>query len=66
MAPNNSTRIIRLPAVIDATGLARSTIYKGMADGTFPQSIQLGPRAVGWPESVIQKWISDRINSAGQ
>lgn len=66
MTPNKSTRIIRLPAVIDVTGLARSTIYKGMADGTFPQSIQLGPRAVGWPESVIQKWIADRINSAGQ
>lgn len=66
MAPNIATRIIRLPAVINATGLARSTIYKGMAEGTFPKSIQLGPRAIGWPESVIQKWITDRINSAGQ
>ena len=37
----------RLPAVIQATGLGRSTIYRLMASGTFPAPVYLGPRAVG-------------------
>ncbi len=40
-------RIIRLKEVIDSTGLARSTIYKYIAEGTFPKPVSLGDRCVG-------------------
>ncbi|WP_047306339.1 helix-turn-helix transcriptional regulator [Pseudomonas fluorescens] len=54
-------KIIRLKAVIDATGLARSTVYKYVAEGSFPKPIPLGDRCVGWLESEVQDWILARI-----
>lgn len=54
-------RIIRLKEVIDSTGLARSTIYKYIAEGTFPKPVSLGDRCVGWVESEIHDWILARI-----
>lgn len=54
-------RIIRLKQVIDATGLARSTVYKYVAEGTFPKPISLGDRCVGWLESEVHDWILARI-----
>lgn len=54
-------RIIRLKEVIDSTGLARSTIYKYIAEGSFPKPISLGDRCVGWVESEVHDWILARI-----
>ncbi|EKQ6357311.1 AlpA family transcriptional regulator [Pseudomonas aeruginosa] len=58
-------RIIRLRAVIDMTGLARSTIYKLMGGGEFPLSIPLVGRSVGWIESEVQEWIQAKIALRG-
>ena len=54
-------RIIRLKEVIDSTGLSRSTIYKYISEGSFPKSLDLGGRAVGWLESEIQDWIMVKV-----
>jgi prophage regulatory protein len=56
-------RILRLKDVIEKTGLARSTIYKYLDAGTFPQSIPLGGRSVGWVDSEIHDWILTRIEA---
>lgn len=53
----NLDLLLRLPAVISATGLQRSTIYERMAKGTFPKNINLGGRAVAWRQSAIQAWV---------
>lgn len=37
-----SHKIMRLPEVIEVTGLSRSTIYLRMNKGSFPLSISLG------------------------
>jgi prophage regulatory protein len=49
-------RIIRLKTVLARTGLSRSTIYRKIAEGTFPA--QLG---TGWHESDINRWIADPV-----
>lgn len=54
--------ILRLPAVVAATGLSRSTIYARILEGTFPLQISLGPRAVGWLECEIDAWITDQLD----
>lgn len=54
-------RLVRLKEVIDCTGLGRSTIYKYVADGTFPKPVSLGDRCVGWVESEVHDWILTRI-----
>lgn len=55
------TNLLRLPEVKKRTGLSRSAIYDRMAKGTFPQSVKIGERAVGWLESDIQQFIDDCI-----
>ena len=47
-------RFLRLPDVQRRTGKSRSTIYAGIADGSFPKPVKLGPRAVGWIEAEIE------------
>ncbi|OHY79475.1 AlpA family transcriptional regulator [Marinobacter sp. AC-23] len=54
-------RILRLKDVIEKTGLARSTIYKYLAAGTFPKPIPLGGRSVGWVDSEVHDWILDAV-----
>ena len=54
-------RIIRLKEVLDSTGLARSTIYKHIGEGTFPKPVSLGDRCVGWVDSEVHDWILARI-----
>lgn len=53
--------ILRLPAVKKKIGLSRSSIYAGVARGTFPGPINLGQRAVGWLEAEIDSWIESHI-----
>jgi len=53
--------ILRLPAVRSRTGLSRSTIYLRISEGTFPNQINLGARAVGWLASEIDAWVDDQI-----
>lgn len=50
----------RLPTVLAATGLGRSTIYRLIADGSFPAPVRLGPRAVGWRWSDLDRWTQSR------
>ncbi|MBY6222652.1 MULTISPECIES: AlpA family transcriptional regulator [Marinobacter] len=54
-------RILRLQDVISYTGLARSTIYKYVDEGSFPKPVPLGGRSVGWVESEVQTWIKHAI-----
>ena len=50
-------RILRLPEVEQRTGKSRSGIYDGVAKGTFPLPVPLGPRAVGWVEAEIDAYL---------
>ena len=57
-------RILRFQQVRARTGLSRSTIYRRLAEGAFPNSVQLGARAVGWIESEVDEWIHQRIEAS--
>jgi prophage regulatory protein len=51
------SKILRLSSVLEITGLSRSSICLGVAQGTFPKQVSLGARAVGWRKSDVQTWI---------
>lgn len=50
-------RILRLPEVRAVTGKSRSSIYQGIANGTFPNSVALGPRSIGFRASSIEAYL---------
>lgn len=52
---------LRLPAVIQQTGLSRSTLYARVDAGTFPAPTKISARAIAWPASTISKWIAETI-----
>ena len=59
-----ATTILRLPAVKARCGLARSTIYLRIAEGTFPKPVKLGARASGWVESELEAWLFRQIEQS--
>jgi len=56
-----ATKVVRLPAVVQHTGLSRSTIYALIKAGSFPAPISLGARAVGWLVADVQTWLDSRV-----
>lgn len=54
-------QILRLPQVIKATGLARSTVYLRIDQGLLTRPISLGGKSVGWPASEVSQINSARI-----
>ena len=57
-------KILRLPIVLDRTGLSRSTVYQRVTEGRFPRPVSLGDRAVGWIEAEVEEWIACRIEAS--
>ena len=54
-------RIVRLNTVLARTGLSRSTIYRKIAEGTFPAQLRISVNGAGWRESDIDRWIADPV-----
>ena len=50
--------ILRLPDVMEITKLGKTTIYRMMKDGIFPQPIKISAaRCSGWLSSEIEAFI---------
>ncbi|RAZ89305.1 DNA-binding protein [Mesorhizobium hawassense] len=54
-------RIIRLRTVLARTGLSRSTLYRKIAEGTFPTQIKISVNGAGWRESEVNQWIENPV-----
>ena len=57
-------QLLRLPAVLRATGLARSTVYRMVAEHTFPAPVKLAKRAVGWRHDDVRTWTMGRPSTS--
>lgn len=57
-------KFLRLPGVIERTGKSRSGIYADISAGLLPQPVQIGLRAVAWPDHEIDSVMAGRV--AGQ
>ena len=56
---SNAERIVRLRTVLARTGLSRSTLYRKIAEGTFPPQVRISIHGAGWHESAINGWIAN-------
>lgn len=57
---NASLSVLRRPSVQERTGLYGATLDRLERAGRFPRRLKLGPRAVGWLERDIARWIEAR------
>lgn len=53
-------RLLRLPDVMAATGLSKSTLYDLQRTGRFPQARRISPRCVAWNSAELEAWITSR------
>lgn len=60
MTTTPSRRLLRLPEVMERTGLRHDSIYRLARTGDFPKPRKITPRASGWLESEIDEWIDSR------
>ena len=65
MATAPTDRLLRLSEVRTRTALGRITIYRKMRDGSFPEPLKIGARAVRWRESEIEAWLAARPRATG-
>ena len=49
-------KLVRLPEVLEVTGLSKPTIYRMIAEKRFPKQKRIGLRAVAWLAQDIDRW----------
>ncbi|SDC25890.1 helix-turn-helix transcriptional regulator [Paraburkholderia lycopersici] len=54
-------KAIRIKEVAAKVGLGQSTLYRMMADGTFPKPFHFVPGRIAWVESDIDEWLAGRV-----
>ena len=50
-------RMLRLPDVVEATGMSSTTIWRREKDGQFPRRRRLGANLVAWRSDEIEAYI---------
>ena len=59
-------RLMRRSEVEGRVGLSRTSIYRLMRQGRFPEPVRVGPKAVRWPASEVEAWLAARPRAKGQ
>lgn len=60
-AQSTRVQIIRMGELSKRLGLAKSTLYKMIAEGKFPKGFSInGGKAKGWLSTTIDQWLEER------
>lgn len=67
MAPRDTElRFMRLKEVLALCGTSKTTLYKAMKNGKFPQAIKLSERSSAWVKSEVEAWMQQCIRNNRQ
>ena len=58
--------LVRRRQVEQLVQLSRSSIYAGVAAGTFPAPVRIGARAVAWRLADVSSWVAARPSTSTQ
>lgn len=51
-------RFLSVADVSRVVGLSKTTIYKYVGAGAFPDSVPVGPKRIAWLESEVMQWMA--------
>lgn len=54
-------RALRLPKVLEKTGLSRTHLYRLVSAKQFPPSKKLSERVAVWNEADIDAWLEEKF-----
>ena len=57
-------RLLAMPAVVHLTSLSKATVYRKVADGSFPAPLKIGKSRVAWRERDIVDWRARQPRAA--
>lgn len=60
VAPPPLERLLTVQQVQLATSFSRTTIYRMVANGTFPEPMKIGKSRIAWRSSMIARWQAER------
>ena len=60
-----TVRALRLPQVLERTGLSKTQVYRLIQRGQFPLPARLSERVVAWNESDVSAWLEHRFGQVG-
>lgn len=55
--------MIDISEVTAKTELGKTTIYRHVAEGKFPQPVKIGDKKVRWISEEIDAWLQSRIDA---
>lgn len=58
MSKTTPAALLRLSQVLAQFPVLRATWYAGVKDGRYPRRVQVGPRAVAWKPSDVDRLIA--------
>jgi prophage regulatory protein len=64
MTDAHSSRFLRLPEVLRRVGLSRSTVYRMISAGSFPDPVKVTARTSAWVEAAVSAWMAERMQTA--
>jgi prophage regulatory protein len=53
-------QLIPLPDVLKRMNISERTLYRYVADGTFPKPVKIGPLS-RWVEAEVDHWLEERL-----
>ena len=62
LASARPSPILRIKAVMQRTGLTRPTLYRKVAEGTFPRQIRISTHCIGWRGSAVDDWLRNPMH----
>lgn len=57
-----NNQLLRIPQVMELTGLAKSTVWLWVKQGKLPSPIKLSTRVTVWKRSDLEEWINAQSN----
>ncbi|MGJ9418723.1 helix-turn-helix transcriptional regulator [Massilia sp. CMS3.1] len=57
------TGFLRQPQVLTFVPISKSTLWRRVLAGTFPEPVKLSPRVTAWRAEDIRNWINEQDGS---
>lgn len=54
-------KALRLPQVLEKTGLSRTHAYRLIQSGKFPHGYKISERVTVWNEADVNAWLADKF-----
>ena len=63
----DSVKLLRLPAIMEMTGISESSVYRLVREKKFPQPVHVAvPKMTVWPSDVVEQWVQEKLDGGSR